>query len=58
LVAVLGLWWQRLVAGLRPVLLPVARALKTVHDGLMPDYVLWFASGTGALGAVWLITLR
>jgi multicomponent Na+:H+ antiporter subunit D len=58
LVAVLGLWWQRLVSGLRPVLLPAARALKAVHDGLMPEYVLWFVTGTSVLGTAWLMTLR
>jgi multicomponent Na+:H+ antiporter subunit D len=56
--ALLGLWWQRVASRLRAVLLPPVRALKTVHDGVMPDYVLWFVSGTGVLGAVWLVTLR
>jgi multicomponent Na+:H+ antiporter subunit D len=57
-VALLGLWWQRTAGRLVRVLLPPVRALKAVHNGVMPDYVLWFVSGTGVLGAVWLVALR
>jgi multicomponent Na+:H+ antiporter subunit D len=34
------------------------RALKTVHSGVIGDYVMWVTVGTAVIGGVWAITLR
>ncbi|MBP0458767.1 complex I subunit 5 family protein [Streptomyces montanisoli] len=58
LLAAASLWWQRLGRVVRRVLLVPVAALKSVHDGAVGDYTLWFATGVAALGAVWTLTLR
>ncbi|WP_112467462.1 complex I subunit 5 family protein [Streptomyces triticisoli] len=43
---------------LRRVLVPPAKALKSLHDGEVGDYTLWFTTGLLALGLAWTLTLR
>jgi multicomponent Na+:H+ antiporter subunit D len=50
-----GLWRSRFAvrfAG-RPI-----EVLKSVHSGVIGDYVMWITVGTALLGGVWALTLR
>jgi multicomponent Na+:H+ antiporter subunit D len=62
LVAVFGLWRQRLPHRLRVRSMRLARAplsaLKEAHSGVVGDYVMWITLGTALIGGVWAVTLR
>src|SRR3954447_10819665 len=34
------------------------RVLRTVHSGVIGDYVMWLTLGTALLGGIWALTLR
>jgi len=60
--AALGLYRPRLPLGLRRVagraLGPPVAVLRTVHSGVVGDYVTWLAFGAAALGGIFVLTLR
>jgi multicomponent Na+:H+ antiporter subunit D len=60
--AAFGLYRRRLPAAGRRVaartLEPAVAGLKTVHSGIVGDYVMWITVGTAVLGGVWALTLR
>jgi multicomponent Na+:H+ antiporter subunit D len=62
LIAAAGLWWQRLLGAmpyrLRPALVSLASALKTLHSGSVGDYATWLVTATAALALSWALTLH
>jgi multicomponent Na+:H+ antiporter subunit D len=62
LVASLGLYRRRLPGIVRrtaaPIALPAVRGLKTVHSGVVGDYVTWLTLGTAAFGGVLALLVR
>jgi multicomponent Na+:H+ antiporter subunit D len=54
-VAAFGLWRRR--PGAHADVAPL-RVLRTVHSGVIGDYVMWLTLGTALLGGVWALTLR
>jgi multicomponent Na+:H+ antiporter subunit D len=57
LLALLSLWWQRLVPR-REALVAAVRPLKAVHDGVVGDYAVWFTAGAALITVVWSFSLR
>jgi hypothetical protein len=60
--AAFGLWRNRLPGvwretGGRVTATPL-HVIKTVHSGVIGDYVMWITLGTALLGGVWALTLR
>jgi multicomponent Na+:H+ antiporter subunit D len=62
LFAAFSLWRERLPRGWRVaggrVTGPPIHVLKTVHSGVIGDYVMWLTVGTAVLGGIWALTLR
>jgi multicomponent Na+:H+ antiporter subunit D len=60
--AAIGLYRRRLPATVRRagarLLDPAVAGLKTVHSGIVGDYVMWITVGTALVGGVWALTLR
>jgi multicomponent Na+:H+ antiporter subunit D len=58
----LGLYRRRVPAEARRLarrtLEPAVVGLKTLHSGIVGDYVMWITVGTAVLGGVWALTLR
>jgi multicomponent Na+:H+ antiporter subunit D len=54
LFAAFGLWHRELG---RFAAAPIG-VLKSVHSGIVGDYVMWITVGTALLGGVWALTLR
>jgi multicomponent Na+:H+ antiporter subunit D len=56
-----GLWRRRIPAAARSVgtrwLEPAVDGLKTLHTGVVGDYVMWITVGTAVVGGVWALTL-
>jgi multicomponent Na+:H+ antiporter subunit D len=61
-VGLFGLFRARIPAALRAgsrlVLEPPVQVLRTVHSGIVGDYVVWITVGSAVLGGVWALTLR
>ena len=53
--AAFGLWRRR--PGAHADVAPL-RVLRTVHSGVIGDYVMWLTLGTALLGGIWALTLR
>jgi multicomponent Na+:H+ antiporter subunit D len=62
LLAAVGLYRERLTGGVGSLparlLAPPVGLLKTVHSGVVGDYVTWVVVGTALTGGVWAILLR
>ena len=60
--AALGLYRRRVPATARRagarLLDPAVAGLKTVHSGVVGDYVMWITVGTALVGGVWALTLH
>jgi multicomponent Na+:H+ antiporter subunit D len=60
-VAAFGLWHRRLPDGVRRAarrsIGPPVDLLRSVHSGIVGDYLLWIVAGTAVIGAVWAFTL-
>jgi multicomponent Na+:H+ antiporter subunit D len=61
LTAALGLWHDRLPDLVQAAVVRVAGApveiVRHAHSGIIGDYLLWIATGTAVIGAIWAITL-
>jgi multicomponent Na+:H+ antiporter subunit D len=60
--AVVGLYRSRLPrrvsAAAERALAPPIRVLRTLHSGVVGDYVTWVAVGTAFTGALWALLLH
>jgi multicomponent Na+:H+ antiporter subunit D len=60
-VAAAGLWHGRLPRAIRSgaarTLGPPVAVLRAGHSGIVGDYLLWIAAGTGVVGGIWALTL-
>jgi multicomponent Na+:H+ antiporter subunit D len=60
-VGALGLWHERLPGAIRSgavrVLGRPIEVLRAGHSGIVGDYLLWIAAGTGVVGGIWALTL-
>ena len=56
--AALGLYRERLRLPVVPLLGPVVAGLKTVHHGVIGEYVAWLAFGTAAIGTALALLIR